>query len=78
MTEREMEDLVWNHVERFLNEPWQQFRRQPRSSVGRADLVFTDRLGRLLIIELKKGEPPTILTYCPRPGPTAALAAESV
>ena len=55
MNEREMEDLLWNHADKFLNEPLQQFRRQPRSSVGRADLVFTDRVGNILIIELKKG-----------------------
>src|SRR5579871_3111886 len=55
MTEREMEDLLWNHPDKFLNERLKQFRRQPQSYVGRADLVFTDRLGRFLIIELKKG-----------------------
>ena len=56
MTEREMEDLLWNHPDKFLNEPLTQFRRQASSQVGRADLIFTDRLGRLLIIELKKGK----------------------
>lgn len=53
MTEKE--DLLWNHPEKFLNEPLTQFRRQPSSAVGRADLIFEDRIGRLLIIELKKG-----------------------
>lgn len=56
MTEREMEDRLWNHPEKFLNESLKQFLRQPRSQVGRADLVFVDRRDRLLIIELKKGK----------------------
>jgi Endonuclease NucS len=56
MLEREMEDLLWSHPEKFLNEPLTQFRRQPISQVGRADLVFKDRLGRLLIVEIKKGK----------------------
>lgn len=54
MTEREMEDLLWDHSEKFLNEPLKQFQRQPSSSVGRADLIFLDRIGRLLVIELKR------------------------
>jgi hypothetical protein len=56
MTEREMEDLLWNHPDKFFSEPLTQFLRQPVSGVGRADLVFKDRLGRLLIVELKKGK----------------------
>ena len=55
MVEKEMEDLLWNHPEKFFGERLKQFRRQPRSAVGRADLVFEDRLGRLWILELKKG-----------------------
>jgi RecB family endonuclease NucS len=55
MTEREMEDLVWEHPEKFLNEPLTQFQRQPASGVGRADLIFLDRIGRVLVIELKRG-----------------------
>ena len=55
MTEREMEDLVWEHPEKFLNEQLKQFERQPASAVGRADLIFLDRLDRLLVIELKRG-----------------------
>jgi hypothetical protein len=55
MTENEMEELLWNHSEKFLNEQLIQFKRQPQSAVGRADLVFTDRLGRILVIEIKKG-----------------------
>ena len=54
MIEREMEDLLWDHPEKFLNEPLQQFERQPASAVGRADLIFVDRIGRLLVIELKR------------------------
>ncbi len=55
MTEREMEDLLWEHPEKFLNEPLKKFQRQPASGVGRADLVFLDRLDRILVIELKRG-----------------------
>lgn len=55
MTEREMEDLLWEHPEKFLNEPLKQFQRQPASGVGRADLIFLDRIGRILVIELKRG-----------------------
>jgi hypothetical protein len=56
MTEHEMEDLLWEHSEKFLNEPLTQHRRQLRSSVGRSDLIFTDRIGRFLIIEIKLGK----------------------
>ena len=55
MTEREMEDLLWEHPEKFLNEPLEQFQRQPSSAVGRADLIFLDCIGRLIVIELKRG-----------------------
>ena len=54
MTEREMEDLLWEHPEKFLNEPLRKFQRQPASAVGRADVIFEDRIGRLLVIELKR------------------------
>ena len=54
MIEREMEDLLWEHPEKLLNEPLRQFQRQPASAVGRADLIFEDRIGRLLVIELKR------------------------
>lgn len=56
MVEKDMEALLWNYPERLLNEPLTQFRRQPRSSVGRADIIFTDRLGRFLVVEVKKGK----------------------
>ncbi len=56
MKEREMEDLLWDYPDKFFNEPLTRFRRQPVSQVGRADLVFKDRLGRLLVVELKKGK----------------------
>jgi len=49
-----MEDLLWEHPEKFLNEPLRQFQRQPASAVGRADVIFEDRIGRLLVIELKR------------------------
>ena len=56
MTEREIEDLLWDYPEKLLNEPLKQYQRQPQSSVGRADLIFTDRLGRLLVVEIKRGK----------------------
>jgi hypothetical protein len=55
MTEREMEDLLWEHSADLLGEHLEPFRRQHRSQVGRADLIFEDRFGGLLIIELKRG-----------------------
>jgi len=50
-----MEDLLWEHPEKFLSEPLKKFQRQPASNVGQADLVFLDGLGRILVIELKHG-----------------------
>src|SRR5260370_18590718 len=58
MTEQEMEDLLWDHPETFLNEPLTKFRRQAHSSVGRSDLIFTDRSGTFLIAEIKHGKLP--------------------
>jgi hypothetical protein len=58
MVEREMQELLWRYPERFLNEPLKQFAWETSSSVGRADLVFEDRHGRLLIIEVKRGKLP--------------------
>ena len=58
MKEREMEDLLWMYPEKFLNEPWKQFERQPSGAVGRADLSFTDSMGRILVIEVKHGTLP--------------------
>jgi hypothetical protein len=54
MTEREMEDLLWDYPEKFLNEALRKFERQLASAVGRADVIFEDRIGRLLVIELKR------------------------
>jgi hypothetical protein len=56
MLEREMEDLLWRYPAKLLHEDLKPFQRQPRSSVGRADLVFEDRLGGLLVVELKRGK----------------------
>jgi hypothetical protein len=58
MIEREMQELLWRYPERFLNEPLQQFAWEVSSAVGRADLVFEDRHGRLLIIEVERGKLP--------------------
>ncbi len=54
MTEREMQELLWNHPDKLLNEPLAKFRWEPQSQVGRADLVFKDRRDRLLIVEVKR------------------------
>jgi len=40
MIEKEMEDLLWAHPDKFINEPLSQFRRQPVSGVGRAESDF--------------------------------------
>jgi hypothetical protein len=58
MVEREMQELLWEHPEKLLNEPLAKFRWEASSPVGRADLVFTDRLDRLLVVEVKKGALP--------------------
>lgn len=58
MIEREMQELLWLYPERFLNEPLKQVAWEPPSAVGRADLVFEDRHGRLLVIEVKHGKLP--------------------
>jgi ABC-type transporter Mla MlaB component len=58
MVEREMQELLWLYPERFLNEPLKQFAWEESSDIGRADLVFEDRHGRLLIIEVKRGKLP--------------------
>src|ERR1022692_4635191 len=58
MIEREMQELLWLYPERFLNEPLKQVAWEPPSAVGRADLVFEDRHGRLLVIEAKHGKLP--------------------
>lgn len=55
MTEREMEDLLWDHPERFLGEPLTKFDRQLQTGVGRPDLIFETRVGQLLVVEIKKG-----------------------
>jgi Endonuclease NucS len=58
MVEREMQELLWKYPERLLDEPLKQFAWETASDVGRADLVFEDRHGRLLIIEVKRGKLP--------------------
>lgn len=58
MVEREMQELLWQHPDRCLNEPMKQVAWEASSDVGRADLVFEDRHGRLLIIEVKRGKLP--------------------
>lgn len=58
MFEKEMQELLWQYPERFLNEPLKQVGWESSSPVGRSDLVFEDRHGRLLIIEVKRGKLP--------------------
>lgn len=58
MIEREMQELLWKYPEKFLNEPLKQFAWETSSDIGRADLVFEDKFGRLLIIEVKRGKLP--------------------
>ena len=53
-----MEDLVWSYPDLLLNEPLTQHKRQQSSTVGRSDLIFRDKFGRLLVVELKKGVMP--------------------
>jgi hypothetical protein len=54
MTEREMEDLLWDYPQVFFREPLKQHKRQSASSVSRPDLVFVDSQERLPVIEVKK------------------------
>jgi len=56
MIEREMEDLLWDHPEKFLGEELTRFERQSGSGVGRSDLIFIDRIGRYLVVEVKHGK----------------------
>lgn len=58
MIERDMQELIWRYPDRLLNEPLKQFAWETSSEVGRADLVFEDRHGRLLIVEVKRGKLP--------------------
>jgi hypothetical protein len=56
MIEKEMEDLLWGHPEEFFGEKLTQFERQSTSDVGRSDLIFIDRIGRYLVVEVKHGK----------------------
>ena len=53
-----MQELIWRYPDRLLNESLKQIAWEASSSVGRADLVFEDRYGRLLVIEVKRGKLP--------------------
>lgn len=48
----------WDSPGALLHESLKQFRRQLRSQVGIADLVLEDNVGRLLVVEVKKGKLP--------------------
>jgi len=58
MTEHEMEDLLWAYPDRLLGEPLKQLDRQSSSPVGRHDISFIDRIGRILVVEVKRGTLP--------------------
>ena len=58
MLEREMQELLWRYPDELLGERLKQFEWEISSGVGRADLVFEDRHGRLLVIEVKRGKLP--------------------
>jgi hypothetical protein len=59
MIEREMQELLWQHPERLLNGTLKPFAWEVSSpNVGRADLVFKDRHGGFLIVEVKRGTLP--------------------
>jgi Endonuclease NucS len=58
MIEREMQDLLWKYSAKFFNEQLKQFAWEMSSEVGRADIVFEDQYGRLLIVEVKRGKLP--------------------
>jgi hypothetical protein len=45
MVEREVQELIWKHPERFFNEPRKRIAWEASSGIGRADLVFEDRHG---------------------------------
>jgi hypothetical protein len=55
MVEREMQELLWRYPERLLNEKLSKVSWESSGEVGRADLVFEDPYGRLLIVEVKRG-----------------------
>lgn len=58
MTEKEMEDLLWDYCDEFFEQALVKFKRQPSSVVGRADLVFQTSTGGLLVVEIKRGRLP--------------------
>lgn len=58
MIEREMQELLWLYPEELLNEALTQVAWEARSEIGRADLVFGDRHGRLWVVEVKRGKLP--------------------
>jgi len=58
MLEKEMQTLIWNYPEILLGQPLKQFAWELSSQVGRADLVFEDKAGDLLVVEVKLGKLP--------------------
>ena len=55
MTEREMQDLLWKYPEELLNEKLMPCAKEMPSTIGRLDLLFEDRRGNLVVVEVKKG-----------------------
>jgi len=53
-----MQELLWRYPKDLLKEELKPFRWEMAGDVGRADLVFEDRDGNLLIVEVKHGRLP--------------------
>jgi len=50
-----MQELLWKYSEELLNENLKPLAWEESSRVGRLDLLFEDRRGDLLVVEVKKG-----------------------
>jgi len=58
VNELEMQKLLWKYPKELLKEELKPFRWEMVGEVGRADLVFEERNGNLLIVEVKHGRLP--------------------
>ena len=55
LSEKQMEDLIAGNPERFIKPGLKLIERQAYRSGRRFDLLFQDKFGRLLLVEIKKG-----------------------
>lgn len=55
LTEKEMENLVAEYPDDFLEPGWKLYKRQAVYQGRRVDLIFKDRLQRTLLVEMKRG-----------------------